>query len=329
MKAPVLQLSEEVREDRLARLNRSYFDRFTSRELAGCRDQLLSVLDERGRQVGLFDEPAALSPERAPHEMAPPQGPAGIDVAAHLSPSQLNTFVGDCQAKWYYRNVLKLADPKDASRALGSAVHAGIAENFRQKLETREDLDIAGVQAIARLNLEAELADAQLSATDNPADLRGLSDALVSLYMERVAPSIDPAAVELRVEGAIAGVHVSGYVDVLDTEGRVIDIKTASKKPAGVSPEYRRQLTTYALLAPGASGRGRLDTLTKTKTVALHQLTCDVTDADRRELERLYPLAQEAMRSGLYLPNRGSRLCGRYCPYREQCVADFGGEVSI
>ena len=42
------------------------------------------------------------------------------------------------------------AEKRDASRALGSAVHAAIAENFRQKIETKEDLAIEGVIAMFR-----------------------------------------------------------------------------------------------------------------------------------------------------------------------------------
>jgi hypothetical protein len=37
--------------------------------------------------------------------------------------------------------------------------------------------------------------------------------------------------VELPVEGVIAGVRVQGIVDLLDTEGRIIDCKTAARRP--------------------------------------------------------------------------------------------------
>ena len=55
-------------------------------------------------------------------------------------------------------------------------------------------------------------------------------------------------------------------VDVLDEEGRVVDVKTAARKPSGISPDYAFQLATYRQLSPGASGEARLDTLVKTKT---------------------------------------------------------------
>jgi hypothetical protein len=93
--------------------------------------------------------------------------------------------------------------------------------------------------------------------------------------------------------------------------------------------DYRVQVATYAMLAPGASGRTRLQTLTKTKTVQLNTQTIDVTAADRTHATKLYQIAQEGMRSGLYVPNRSSFLCSRrYCSFWGQCVAEYGGVVS-
>jgi hypothetical protein len=66
--------------------------------------------------------------------------------------------------------------------------------------------------------------------------------------------------------------------------------------------------------AARASGRTRLQTLTKTKTVQLHTQTIDVTAPDRTHATKLDQIAQEGMQSGLYVPNRSLFLCSRkYC----------------
>jgi hypothetical protein len=44
---------------------------------------------------------------------------------------------------------------------------------------------------------------------------------------------------------------------VLDVEGRLIDFKTASRRPSHVSPDYAFQLATYQQITPGASGEVR------------------------------------------------------------------------
>jgi hypothetical protein len=216
----------------------------------------------------------------------------------------------------HLRRVLKLPEKRDANRALGSAVHAAIAENFRQKIETKEDLAVEGVVAVFRDRWQQELAEAELGEGDKRGRSERMRRLLVRTYMEQAAPSVEPAAVELHVAGEIGGVAVQGYVDVLDVNGDVVDVKTASKKPSGVRADYRVQVATYAMLAPNASGRTRLQTITKTKTVQLHTQTIDVTAADRTHATKLYQIAQEGMRSGLYAPNRSSFLCSRkYCPF--------------
>lgn len=88
--------------------------------------------------------------------------------------------------------------------------------------------------------------------------------------MEEAAPSIEPAAVELDVEGKIGGVKVLGKVDLIDTDGRVVDVKTSARRPSGIAPDYAFQLATYRQIAPGANGEARLNTLVKTKTVPAH-----------------------------------------------------------
>ena len=67
---------------------------------------------------------------------------------------------------------------------------------------------------------------------ESQGDLRRLGERLVAKYMDEVAPTVEPAAVELDVQGAIAGVAVRGRVDVLDVEGRLIDFKTAPRRSA-------------------------------------------------------------------------------------------------
>ena len=41
-----------------------------------------------------------------------------------------------------------MKDPQNGNLALGRAVHASLTQNFRQKIETREDLPVSGVLAL-------------------------------------------------------------------------------------------------------------------------------------------------------------------------------------
>jgi hypothetical protein len=86
------------------------------------------------------------------------------------------------------------------------------------------------------------------------------------------APEIQPAAaVELAVIGEIGGVAVRGYVDLVDVNGCIVDLKTSAKKPSTPRASQKLQLTIHTLIAPGASGQWHIDTAVKTKTPQLIQ----------------------------------------------------------
>ncbi|MGD1095248.1 MAG: PD-(D/E)XK nuclease family protein [Bryobacteraceae bacterium] len=249
------------------------------------------------------------------------------ELAQVLSPSQVRCFM-DCQARWWFKHSLRYPDPPSGNMALGRAVHTALAENFAQKIESYEDLPIAGVLALFRQAWAFEREQAEFRDDEDPAELASCGEILVAKYLDRVAPWIEPVGVELHVVGEIAGVRVQGWVDLLDVSGRIIDIKTSARKPSGIDPQYRFQIATYAQLTHGASGEARIDTLVKTKTPALVPQSFTVNEQDLLETRELYPLAQRVMRSELYLPNRLSLSCSRRnCSYWRNCEREWGGEV--
>lgn len=244
-----------------------------------------------------------------------------------LSPSQVNTFLS-CPAKWYFRYAIGLREPPTGTLALGTAFHSVLATNFRQKIETKQDLPAEELEQPFGEAFAIAAEDAEFLEDEEPAALIETGRALVARYMADAAPWIEPRAVELHVEEVIAGVRVQGVVDLLDMEGRIIDRKTAARRPTGITPEYQLQLTTYSMITPGASGCCRLDTVTKTKTAQLVQQSCEIGAEERRYAETLYPMVQEAMRDGIYLPRRSSPVCSRrYCGYWRECEREFGGRI--
>jgi len=60
-----------------------------------------------------------------------------------------------------------------------------------------------------------------------------------------------------RFDGEIGGVKVRGWIDLLDVEGRVIDIKTA-KPGLSIEPMHKFQVATYSHLIAGPSGKAAL-----------------------------------------------------------------------
>jgi CRISPR/Cas system-associated exonuclease Cas4 (RecB family) len=257
----------------------------------------------------------------------PPNPSPSSDSVRVLSPSQVRCFM-DCQMRWWFKYGLKLPDVSTGNMALGRAIHASLGANFAQKLDTREDLPTEAVRALFREAWAQERAQTEFRDEEDRQALAAMGEALVQKYMDEIAPTIDPAAVEVHVEGEIAGVPVQGWIDLLDVDGRVIDIKTAKARPSSIEPMHKFQVATYAHLLPGASGEARVDTLVKTKTPQLIAQSFRVTPEELKVPERLYPAAQGAMQKQHYMPNRLSMMCSRRnCSYWRHCEREWGGEV--
>jgi hypothetical protein len=266
--------------------------------------------------------------------------PAEFDsagIANILSPSQYRTW-SDCQAKWMFKYLHELPDPPNSNLALGKAVHAAIAENYRQKVETRADISGEAVGELFRQAWAAQREETIFRPEEDPGELGRMGEFMVQQYISQAAPLIQPAvverdgqrvpAVELEISGEIAGVRVRGRIDVMAEDGTIDDVKTAAKSPSGIADDRRFQLATYTQLLPGASGRGRIDTLVKTKSTKLVSQTFDISAEDLRRTAVAYPLARDAMRAGYYSPNRNSMLCSRRnCPFWRACEKEFGGTV--
>jgi hypothetical protein len=250
-----------------------------------------------------------------------------VETGQLLSPTQLRCFM-DCHARWWFKYRLKQPDPPNGSLILGRSVHSALTGNFIQKVETYEDLPLSGVLALFREAWALECAQVEFRDDEEPSQLALAGETLIGRYLDEVAPSVEPAAVELHVEGEIGGVGVHGFIDVLDTQGRIIDIKTAKASPSRIEPMHRFQVATYRQLAPAASGKGRLDTLVKTKIPKVVLQSFDITADDLRATQTLYGSASQAMRSEHYMPNRMSMFCSRRnCAYWRNCESEWGGEV--
>jgi len=283
----------------------------------------------RALRAGETAKAVAPTPETTP--AAKPErftDPKPLEATDVLSPASVNQFVYDCQAKWMYKRVFGYPDKPSAALALGKAVHSAVEANYRQKIDTREDLPTEGVVAVFMDELTRELDGVELDKTESVADLREAGEVMTKIYMEQCAPRIQPAALEVHVTGKIGDVPVQGFIDLLDVDGNIIDLKTKKQKPSGIDPGYRLQVSTYAMLEPRSNGRARLDTMTKTKTVGWYPQTLEIGASDRKHAERLYSITRDQMQAGVFIPNRGSHLCSRkYCAYADRCVEDYGGSV--
>jgi RecB family exonuclease len=239
----------------------------------------------------------------------------------------------DCSARWWYKYGLSLPDPKGSSLVRGIVTHRMVEIFLRAKASGAAPVpeDLAGIFDQV---WDEQVCEGSFQPDEDLDKLKAQTATLTRMYLDEVAPEIEPAqidgepAIEMRVAGEIAGVKVRGIVDLLDANGRICDLKTAARKPSCVAADYAFQIATYAEIAPQVTGEAQLVTLVATKTPQLVTMTYRVSDADRQQARAIYPRAQDAMRAGAVLPNRGSNLCSRkHCNFWQACEAEYGGRV--
>jgi CRISPR/Cas system-associated exonuclease Cas4 (RecB family) len=182
-----------------------------------------------------------------PHEPAWPDA-----LPRHLSASSFKTF-SRCPEVWrrYYLKGEK--ERPGAALVWGSADHYAHEVNFRQKIETREDLPVndvidafvEGIENSIESNggeFEVEWGDLRLE------DMRDKGMAMVAAYHEKVSPLVFPVGVEEKFSYQMEHVPVPiiGFVDV-ETEKTVLDAKTAKQRENEPKPEWRMQALLYQI----------------------------------------------------------------------------------
>jgi hypothetical protein len=311
-----------------------YWERYSKDQLGQMRQRIDTVLDDFGRQFDLFApaEPAPVKREAAPVTAPLALAPAATvdrsnDLGAVLSPSSTKLFLFTCSARWWFRYGAGLPDPPSGSLVRGRVVHK-VAEWFFRAKKAGQAVDPDELAQPFEAAWDEAAQTASFHKDDDVELLKRQAAVLARKYLDEAAPDIQPAEIELPVSGTIGGVPVRGIVDLLDTNGRIVDLKTAARKPSGVSPDYAFQLATYRAITPGASGKVRIDTLVATKTPQLVTIPYEVSLADQFMAEKLYPHVREGIREGLFFPNRCSNLCSRKtCNFWQACQAEFGGTV--
>src|ERR1035441_3227503 len=108
---------------------------------------------------------------------------ARTDPAPVLSPSQVRCFF-DCPARWWFKYGLQLPERKNSSLALGLAVHQALEVNFREKIETREDLETTGVVCVFREAWMEQVPQTLFTSGESQGDLRRLGERLVAKRSE-------------------------------------------------------------------------------------------------------------------------------------------------
>jgi len=173
-----------------------------------------------------------------------------------------------CPEQYRQRYILGLKERPGGAQILGTGFHFAQETNFRQKIDTHEDLAVEAVVEAFHAGWEQELEryggvnEVVWDEREKPDTIRKKGADLSALYRTQVAPTLQPEAVEHRFRTMIDGVPVPfvGGIDLVGTREHgtpwddnyhsldlVVDYKTAKAVKRELKPEWLLQARLYQL----------------------------------------------------------------------------------
>lgn len=246
----------------------------------------------------------------------------------HLSVSQINMYLR-CPISYYYRYIEELVIPPRSALTRGKAVHSGIEFNYKQKMETKEDLPLTDVQEFTSSVFDEEAKETDFDGEDK-GKVKDSTISLVSLYHQEVAPEVQPTAVEERVEIAFDGADYTllGFIDLIDQHNMIRDTKTTGRTPNESVLQDNLQLAAYSLMYRTIKGEEEtgvgLDYLVDLKTPKVTKMQAKVDEAQRVRFLRIMDAVANAIKAEAFYPNSNNMLCSpKNCGYWELCHKEW------
>jgi len=270
----------------------------------------------------------------------------------HLSYSQVQTYLA-CGIRYYYQYLLRVRRATSYYMTLGSAADAAFNANYAPKIETGKDEPLDVLIDVFHEDFKArkpetdfvELGmDGSIKAKIDPDTIENDGIEIVKHFRDVVAPTVQPIAVQSRLEVPFDNVDYSflGFTDLtvaLDDNGdrkMIIDHKTTARKPPDGTVERNPQLTAYAALYHACEGQipavGLSHFIRPQKTnPARHLHTISTrSEQDIRNWWVIVGQVWHGIKSGVFLPpqlntfGRPTDQCNRrWCGYYDRCRDEF------
>ncbi len=252
-------------------------------------------------------------------------------IRPHWSYSAITQYLR-CPQQYFFQRVLGIPSHSiGTGLALGSAVHAGLAE-YHQRLQRKEAIDTEAVlKAFHECWDEKELNETiQYRDGDNREDSIAQGVHLLELYFKEPPPE-GIVAVEQRIlvplynsQGEYLETPLVAITDLITETNEdltVKEFKTSGRAYSDSEVESSLQPTCYVHAVRETLGRDanvEYTVLVKTKTPKIQRLKTSRYAEDCGRLGDLVQTIQRAVDLGIFYPIENPMNCST-CPYRQPC----------
>ncbi len=251
----------------------------------------------------------------------------------HVSPSQLDMYLR-CGEQYRRRYVLGEKVPPGIALVKGSACHKAAEVNYRQKIQSGEDLPEQALLEAAATGFEEASAGGVFFDPDEAGraeQVLGLAKdsavALTRVFRRDISPRVQPVIVEefVRIPIPTASHDLLGRLDVADTGKVVRDLKTSNRRKPQDEIDRSDQMTFYALAYRHKTGERpagvALDVLVDTNTPASQILTSTRDEKDVAVFLHRVNAFLAGVKAGSFAPAPlGAWCCSpKYCGFFSSC----------
>jgi len=259
------------------------------------------------------------------HCSAPPKPTTIETLQMTVSASRLNCW-SQCRLKFFFRYVQQISKPPTPSLHVGSIVHL-VLKSWNMARWRKQAFNLEVFKVIFDKNWVEQPAKINWEGEENAQ--RGTAWGVLEMYFTDTPIKANemPEAVEVPVESDLTRYGLPKLIGILDlvrAGGRIVDFKTAGKKPNTEDAIHQNetQLSCYSVLYREAAGRresGReLHHLVKTKTPKLVITGMDpMNEGQRVRLFRMMESYVEGLAREDFVPSPGFHCCG--CEFFNEC----------
>lgn len=242
----------------------------------------------------------------------------------HLSASSIRMYLR-CPRQWWYRYVLGIKIAPDGGLVSGIAFHNAAEACLVYKIETGENAPANEAEERARDNAVRGLDDAILAEDQSPGAVVDKAVRLTSAWAKEALPEAKPASVEEGWELQIDNVTVVGRIDMVSTDGHVVDWKTTSKappKPQALAANPQTGLYSAATGAETVEYVHVVDSKSKGPYIAPVEVPAPLVKQSRELSQELVVDVAGACQSGHFPRNtEGWHCSARWCGYYSRCMS--------
>ena len=246
----------------------------------------------------------------------------------HLSYTQLNMYVR-CPRQYYYRYVEQKIYPPKARLCQGRAFHSAHEDGFVRKMADHKGYKTSDLMILFAEYFDKEVQNSEPVFEEGETHGKLLDEGVkaTDVYGKAKARYIYPKHVEMPFEIGFknAPFTFKGYIDVIDTCNRLLDIKLRSKRYSDKDKDTDLQLTSYFVGYREVFGTNpeeiAWDVTLLQKEIKFERVPVTRTETDIKHFLLTVADVAKAIRTGIFYPNTTSFLCSKeWCGYYQICM---------